>query len=73
MQITVSRNTLGRLIGYLLLAAATLLFSYVITAWLFWQLNPGDWPWGARLVALLLVGLTWAARHVSVTPDEDTQ
>lgn len=70
MKIVVSRDTIGRGIGVLVLAALVLLLSYLCTAWVWWQLNPGLWSAGARGTALgLAVGLIilrWLAGAVTI-------
>jgi len=70
MKIVVSRDTIGRGLGVLLLAAAVLLLSYLTTAFVWWQLNPGLWSAGARGTALgfalFLLIARWLAGVITI-------
>jgi len=73
MKIAITRTTVGRLLGMLILATIALLFSYLATAWIWWELNPGAWSEGARATQLLLsvalLFLRWLGGAVTIVPD----
>lgn len=74
MKIAITRTTVGRLLGVLILAATALLLSYLATAWIWWQLNPGLWSEGARGtqlgLAVVLLFVRWLAGSITVVPDQ---
>jgi len=70
MRIVITRETIGRALGVLMLVAAVALFSYFATAWVWWQLDPGYWSAAARGTALgfaaFLVILRWIAGSITI-------
>lgn len=77
MKIIVTRDTIGRGLGVLILAAAVLALSYLATAWVWWELNPGLWSAGARGTALgfavFLLAARWLAGSIVIAPTPDDQ
>lgn len=73
MKIAITRTTVGRLLGVLILAAAALLISYLATAWIWWELNPGLWSEGTRATQLILsvalLVIRWLGGSIVVVPD----
>jgi len=71
MKIAVSPGLIGRALGVLLLVTFAAAVSYGITAWVAWNLNPGDWATGSRAVTagtfLLILALPWLVTHVTVS------
>lgn len=65
MKIVVTRDTIGRVLGVLILTAVVLLLSYAATAWVWWQLDPGAWSAGARGTALGFAGFLLLARYLA--------
>lgn len=72
MKIVITRETIGRGLGVIVLAALVLGLSYLATAWVWWQLNPGLWSAGARGTALgfaaFLLLARWLAGSVVIAP-----
>lgn len=70
MKITVSRDTVGRALGVLILSLSLLTLSYVATAWVWWELNPGLWTMAGRGTALgfvaFLLTLRWLASSITI-------
>jgi hypothetical protein len=74
MKIIVTRDTLGRGLGVLMLTGIFLLIAYLSTAWVWWQLDPGHWSAAARGTALgiaaFLLFVRWLAGALTVAPSE---
>jgi hypothetical protein len=66
MKITVPREVVGRLLGMLILTTLIVAASYLCTAWVWWELNPGAWSAGARGTALGFVAFALIVRNVSI-------
>jgi len=70
MKIVISRDTLGRALGVLLLTTAVMLLAYLATAFVWWELNPGLWSAGARGTALglslFLLIARWLAGSITI-------
>jgi len=70
LRITVSRDTVGRALGVLILLLSLLTLSYVATAWVWWELNPGLWTMAGRGTALgfvvFLLSLRWLVSSVTI-------
>lgn len=77
MKIVITRYTIGRLLGMLIIATAALLLSYFATAWVWWQLDPGLWSENARAtqlgLATALLFVRWLVGQVVISgaPDEE--
>lgn len=67
--IAITRTTVGRLLGILILTFIALLLSYLGTAWIWWELDPGAWSEMARATQLVAAVMLLFARFVTIVPD----
>ena len=75
MKIVVTRDTVGRGLGVIVLTLLVLTLSYLATAWVWWELNPGAWSAAARGTALgfaaFLLIARWLVGAVVVAPSRE--
>lgn len=74
---TITKTQLGRILGFVLLIGLVLGLSYATTAFIAWELDPGQWTPLARIGSiatgiLLVLGRLFAGR-ITVVNDADEE
>lgn len=73
--ITITREGLGRFLGYVVLTVLILGVSYAVSAFVNWKANPGQWTdqgrAGAVFIAFLLVLVRLFASKVQIVSADD--
>lgn len=71
MKITITRETLGRVLGVVLLLALVNAAAYGALAWSTWETNPAAWGMLGRCMYLGIVALLLLARSIEIARSDE--
>lgn len=70
MKITITRETLGRVLGVVILLAFVNAVAYGALAWATWEPNPAGWGMVGRIVYIVIIAALLLARSIEIAREE---